>query len=86
MVIMGYPWFLYQGREERGIDIDGWLDLVAEEKALRKEVSKIAENYDERLWRERQEESERNEGERRNVERGEIEDGPSENTRGEHRR
>lgn len=61
---------LYKGH---GFDIDRWLDLVAEEKGLRKDISKIAEDYDERLWRERQEESERNEaeGERRNVERKE---------------
>ncbi|KZT08197.1 uncharacterized protein LAESUDRAFT_697734 [Laetiporus sulphureus 93-53] len=76
MVIMGYLWFLYQGREvsyssvlqrsvstrrealyeARGFDIEQWLELVGEAKALRKEIDKIAEDYDERLHQEKQEE------------------------------
>lgn len=79
MVILGYLWFLYQGREvsyssvldrsvstrrqalyrARGFDIDRWADLITEAKSLRKEISKIAEDYDERRWKERIEERER---------------------------
>lgn len=39
----------------RGFDIDRWADLIAEAKSLRKEISKIAEDYDERRWKERDE-------------------------------
>ena len=76
MVIIGYLWFLYQGREvsyssvlqhsvsarrealykARGLDVERWLDLVGERKALRREIGKIAEDYDERVWKARQEE------------------------------
>jgi len=83
MVIIGYLWFLYQGREvsyssvlqrsisarrealykSHGFDIDRWLDLVSEAKSLRREIGKIAEDYDERLWHERQEEREQAERE-----------------------
>ncbi|CCM06176.1 uncharacterized protein FIBRA_08418 [Fibroporia radiculosa] len=76
MVIIGYLWFLYQGREvsyssvlqrsvsarrdalykSRGLDIDQWLDLVSEARAVRKEIGTIAEDYDERLWHEQQQE------------------------------
>lgn len=76
MVIMGYLWFLYQGREvsyssvlqrsvsarrevlykARGLDVDLWLDRVAERKSLRAEIGRIAEDYDERMWKARQEE------------------------------
>lgn len=65
MIILGYLWFLYQGREvsyssvmdtsisrrrsqlyeARGFDIDRWTDLVTEEKAIRREISKIAQDY-----------------------------------------
>jgi hypothetical protein len=65
MIILGYLWFLYQGREvsyssvmdtsvsrrrsqlykSRGFDIDRWSELVTEEKALKKEISKIAQDY-----------------------------------------
>ncbi|EKM57254.1 uncharacterized protein PHACADRAFT_93166, partial [Phanerochaete carnosa HHB-10118-sp] len=82
MVILGYLWFLYQGREvsyssafdrsvstrrqalykARGLDIDRWADLITEAKSLRKEIRKIAEDYDERRWQERTEERERAEG------------------------
>ena len=40
----------------RGFDIDRWADLIAEAKGLRKEISRIAEDYDERRWKEREEE------------------------------
>ena len=30
----------------RGLDIDKWADLVTEQKALRKEISRIKEDYD----------------------------------------
>ncbi|KAI0689340.1 hypothetical protein BC835DRAFT_1283189 [Cytidiella melzeri] len=73
MVILGYLWFLHQGREvsyssvlhtsistrrqalykSRGFDIDRWADLIAEEKSVRKEIGKIADDYDERRWTER---------------------------------
>ncbi|EPT02041.1 hypothetical protein FOMPIDRAFT_1048324 [Fomitopsis schrenkii] len=76
MVIMGYLWFLYQGREvsyasvlqhsvsarrdalykARGLDVERWLDLVGERKAHRREIARIAEDYDERVWKARQEE------------------------------
>ena len=76
MVIMGYLWFLYQGREvsyssvlqhsvsarrealykARGLDVERWLDRVGERRALRREIGKIAEDYDERVWKARQEE------------------------------
>ncbi len=36
--------------ESRGFDIDRWIELVSEAKTLRKEISKIAEDYDERRW------------------------------------
>ncbi|TFK31782.1 hypothetical protein BDQ12DRAFT_660071 [Crucibulum laeve] len=65
-VILGYLWFLYQGREvsytsvldrsisarrealykARGLDIEQWVDLVSERKGLRKEIARIAEDYD----------------------------------------
>jgi len=64
-VILGYLWFLYQGREvsyssvldrsistrraqlyeSHGLDVDKWSEMVLEEKTLRKEVRKIAEDY-----------------------------------------
>ena len=65
MIILGYLWFLYQGREvsyssvmdssisrrrsqlyeARGLNIDHWTDLVMEEKAIKREISKIAQDY-----------------------------------------
>ncbi|KAI0778041.1 hypothetical protein BD413DRAFT_466856 [Trametes elegans] len=47
----------------RGLDIDRWMDLVSEAKSLRKEISKIAEDYDERRWKESEEEREARERE-----------------------
>ncbi|KAI0703857.1 hypothetical protein C8T65DRAFT_741206 [Cerioporus squamosus] len=90
MVILGYLWFLYRGREvsyssilhhsvsarrealykSRGLDIDRWMDLVSEAKNIRREISKIAEDYDERRWKES--EAEREDREKR--ERKEPED------------
>ncbi|TFK89411.1 hypothetical protein K466DRAFT_584650 [Polyporus arcularius HHB13444] len=78
MVILGYLWFLYRGREvsyssvlhhsvsarrdalykSRGLDIDRWMDLVSEAKSIRREISKIAEDYDERRWKESEDERE----------------------------
>ncbi|KZP17000.1 DUF607-domain-containing protein [Athelia psychrophila] len=66
-VVVGYLWFLYQGREvsyasvldrsvsarreglykERGLDVEGWLELGAERRRLRGEIRRIAEDYDE---------------------------------------
>lgn len=46
---------LYQSH---GFDIERWADLVAEEKTLRKEISKIAEDYDDRKWRQKEDERE----------------------------
>ncbi|OCH91170.1 hypothetical protein OBBRIDRAFT_729311 [Obba rivulosa] len=71
-VILGYLWFLYQGREmsyssilhhsisarrealyrERGLDIERWAELVREAKWLRREIARIAEDYDEHRWTE----------------------------------
>ncbi|KAI0752476.1 hypothetical protein C8Q80DRAFT_1217072 [Daedaleopsis nitida] len=89
MVILGYLWFLYRGREvsyssilhhsvsarrealykARGLDIDRWMDLVSEAKGIRSEISKIAEDYDERRWKESEEERvAREEGERKEPE------------------
>ncbi|TBU47732.1 hypothetical protein BD309DRAFT_913372 [Dichomitus squalens] len=51
----------------RGLDIDRWMDLVAEAKGIRSEISKIAEDYDESRWKE-------SEGERKVKERGELEE------------
>lgn len=65
MIVLGYSWFLYQGREvsyssvmntsvsrrraqlyqTRGFDIDRWTDLVTEEKAVKREIAKIAQDY-----------------------------------------
>lgn len=65
-VILGYLWFLYQGREvsyssvlaqsiskrrgslykAHGFDIERWIDLTSERKALRKEIGRIAEDYE----------------------------------------
>lgn len=44
--------------KSRGLDIDRWMDLVSEAKSLRKEISKIAEDYDEQRWKESEEERE----------------------------
>ncbi|PPQ95540.1 hypothetical protein CVT26_008565 [Gymnopilus dilepis] len=66
MVILGYLWFLYQGREvsytsvlarsissrrealykTRGFDIERWIELVNERKALRAEIARIAQDYE----------------------------------------
>ncbi|KAI0672027.1 hypothetical protein C8Q78DRAFT_971623 [Trametes maxima] len=52
----------------RGLDIDRWMDLVSEVKSLRKEISVIAEDYDERRWKESEEErSARERGENEEV-------------------
>ena len=92
MVIIGYLWFLYQGREvsyssvlqhsvsarrealykARGLDVERWLDLIGERKALRREIGKIAEDYDERVWNARQEERDERQKE---VARDDEEDG-----------
>lgn len=40
----------------RGFDIDLWADRITEAKGLRKEISRIAEDYDEDRWKEREEE------------------------------
>lgn len=65
MIILGYSWFLYQGREvsyssimdrsiskrrsqlyeSKGFDLDRWSDLVAEEKVIKREISRIAQDY-----------------------------------------
>lgn len=65
-VILGYLWFLYQGREvsyssvlaqsiskrrdtlykTHGFDVERWMDLVGERKSLRKEIGRIAEDYE----------------------------------------
>ncbi|KAF8153173.1 hypothetical protein B0H34DRAFT_722540 [Crassisporium funariophilum] len=65
-VILGYLWFLYQGREvsytsvlarsisarrealykTRGLDIEYWIELVGERKALRAEIGRIARDYE----------------------------------------
>ncbi|KAI0089596.1 hypothetical protein BDY19DRAFT_112328 [Irpex rosettiformis] len=78
MAILGYLWFLYQGREvsyssvlhqsistrrealykAHGFDIERWIDLIAAEKAVRNEISKIADDYDEGRWKERDQERE----------------------------
>ncbi|KAH9934539.1 uncharacterized protein BXZ73DRAFT_45800 [Epithele typhae] len=34
----------------RGLDVDRWMDLVSESKAVRREISKIGEDYDERRF------------------------------------
>ncbi|RPD75827.1 hypothetical protein L226DRAFT_484795, partial [Lentinus tigrinus ALCF2SS1-7] len=89
MVILGYLWFLYRGREvsyssllhhsvsarreslyeSRGLDIDRWMDLVSEAKSIRREISKIAEDYDERRWKKSEAQREaREEGERKEPE------------------
>ena len=41
----------------RGLDMERWLDLVSEQRALQREISKIAEDYDERRAREDGEEA-----------------------------
>ncbi|KAJ3550902.1 hypothetical protein NMY22_g130 [Coprinellus aureogranulatus] len=68
-VILGYLWFLYQGREvsyssvlaqsiskrrdqlyrNHGFDIERWVELVGERKSLRREIGRIAEDYEERV-------------------------------------
>lgn len=40
----------------RGLDIDKWMDLMSEAKGIRREISKIAEDYDEGRWKESEEE------------------------------
>ena len=49
----------------RGFDTDRWMDLITEAKSLRKEISKIADDYDERRWKERIEEREKAEDQAR---------------------
>ncbi|KAI0658194.1 DUF607-domain-containing protein [Cubamyces menziesii] len=97
MVILGYMWFLFRGREvsyssvlhhsvsarrdalykARGLDVDRWMELVSEAKSLRKEISKIAEDYDERRWKESEEEREARERGRR-TELGDAQDAEQE--------
>ncbi|KAL1948151.1 hypothetical protein VTO73DRAFT_12226 [Trametes versicolor] len=63
--------------KSRGLDIDRWMDLVSEAKSLRKEISKIAEDYDEQVWKEREEErraDERDHGEASDAKEAERED------------
>ena len=36
-----------------GFDIERWMELAGEAKSLRKDIGKIAEDYDEHKWRER---------------------------------
>ncbi|KAH6891800.1 hypothetical protein BKA70DRAFT_848080 [Coprinopsis sp. MPI-PUGE-AT-0042] len=70
-VVLGYLWFLYQGREvsyssvlsqsisrrrdvlyrSKGLDITKWEEMVSERRALRKEISHIAEDYEDRIPR-----------------------------------
>ncbi|CAA7268797.1 unnamed protein product [Cyclocybe aegerita] len=65
-VILGYLWFLYQGREvsytsvlarsisarrevlykAKGFNIDHWMELIAEKRALRAEIGRIARDYE----------------------------------------
>ena len=55
--------------KSRGLDIDRWMDLVSEAKSIRREISKIAEDYDERRWKESEAEREaREKSERREPE------------------
>lgn len=42
--------------KSRGLDIERYVDLIAEEKAIRREISKIAEDYDEVRSERREEE------------------------------
>ncbi|CAE6438484.1 unnamed protein product, partial [Rhizoctonia solani] len=60
-IIGGYIWFLYQGKTSRlyqsistrraglykskGLDLDLWAELVTEEKQLKREIHKIADDY-----------------------------------------
>ncbi|KAH8823382.1 hypothetical protein DL96DRAFT_1617433 [Flagelloscypha sp. PMI_526] len=66
MVILGYLWFLYQGREvsyssvlkrsisarrealyvKHGFNAERWDDLMTEAKTIKKDISRIAEDYD----------------------------------------
>lgn len=39
-------------------DIEKWIDLMSELKGLRRELHRIAEDYDERRWREGENEEE----------------------------
>lgn len=47
--------------KNRGLDIDKWMDLVSEAKSIRREISGIAQDYDERRWKESEEEREEKE-------------------------
>lgn len=42
--------------KSRGLDIERYVDLIAEEKTIRREISKIAEDYDEVRSERREEE------------------------------
>lgn len=53
--------------KSRGLDIERYVDLIAEEKNIRREISRIAEDYDEIR-------SERKEGEQRETETEEIDE------------
>ena len=46
----------------RGLDIDRWMDLVSEAKGLRREISKIGEDYDERRSGDSEESAGKDEG------------------------
>lgn len=47
--------------KSHGFDVERWADLINEEKALRKEISKIAEDYDQHRGKEQDEDREQQE-------------------------
>ena len=51
--------------KSHGFDIERWADLLSEERALRKEIGKIAEDYDEETWKKNEKELEQRETELR---------------------
>ncbi|TFK52783.1 hypothetical protein OE88DRAFT_1711675 [Heliocybe sulcata] len=96
-VILGYLWFLFQGREvsyssvlhqsistrrdalykSKGFDIDRWVDLTNEARELRREIGRIAEDYEDRRTanseEKNDEEDDEDKGERRKAQTEEEE-------------
>ncbi|KAJ7591634.1 DUF607-domain-containing protein [Mycena floridula] len=60
---------LYQSR---GFDIERWMDMKTESRALRREITKIAEDYDEDRWTNKKEEEEEEEEDRDDKEQLEL--------------
>lgn len=50
----------------RGLDIEQWIDLKSDARSLRKEISRIAEDYDEKRHKEEKDDGEEEEKQAKN--------------------